>query len=118
MLNFSGIKNEKLRQLVSASESIKSLPEEQGQAMVDKMAALPESSVGPMVKVFEEEAKKIAAAKLAKGITPEIEQKKLEEKIVAVHKIKKDFECGVRVEEERVDQEAVLVAADELLKKL
>jgi len=55
---------------------------------------------------------------LAKGITPEIEQKKLEEKIVAVHKIKKDFECGVRVEEERVDQEAVLVAADELLKKL
>lgn len=118
MLDYSLITNEQLRQLVIRSESVNSLSEDQIQAMVNKMALLPESGTTAMIAVFEKEQQKIQNAKTAKGIPPEIEQKRLDEKISAVAGIKREFETGVKVETERVDQEATLMAAEELLKDL
>lgn len=118
MLDYSLITNEKLRQLVIRSESVNSLPEDKVRALVNKMALLTEPSITAMIAVFEKEQLKIQNAKLAKGITPEIEQKRLDEKISALAGIKREFETGVKVETERTDQETTLMAAEELLKDL
>lgn len=118
MANFAVIQNEKLRDLIIRSESINSLPEDKRQQMIDKIALLQEAGVNAMIAILEQEQAKISAAKLAKGITPEIEHQQMQKKIVEVVAIKREFETGVRVELERVDREETLKAAEDLLRNL
>ena len=118
MPNYDHIKNEKLRQLVKASESIHSLPEEEAQAMIDQISVLPEEGQTAMLSTLEEEQKAIQEAKAAKGITPEQELRELEENMEKVSTVKRDFESSVRKINEQKDREESDKEAEELLKKI
>ena len=118
MPNYDNIKNEKLRQLVTLSESIHSQPEEVAQAMIDQIAALPEEGQTAMITAMEDEQKAIQEAKAAKGITPEQEIRDIEENMAKVSTIKRDFESSVRKINEEKEREESDKEAEDLLKKL
>jgi len=100
MIDFDLIKNGQLRLLVVASESINSLPEADAQSMVEHIAQLPKEGEDAMIKALANEQEQIAAAKRAKGITPEMERQQVEKNMQRLFAIKKDFERTVRKENE------------------
>ncbi len=115
MVNYSIIQNEHLRQLVILSESIHSLPADQLEVMIQRIAALPEEGQLALIKTLEDEQQKIKAAKLAKGITPEMELKQMEENSLKVTAIKYEFETGVRKENEKIDAKQSEEEAEKLI---
>jgi hypothetical protein len=112
------IYNEKLRELVKASESIHSLSEDDAQDMVNQIAALPEDGQAEMIKALESEQNAIQEAKIAKGITPEQEIRQLDEAIAQVGTIKRDFESSVRRYNEEVARKQESQEAEDLLKEI
>lgn len=118
MINYDLIKNEKLRRLVIASESMQSLPEPEIQKMVERMAALPEAGQQQIIASLEKEQEQISKVKLAMGITPEVEVAELEEKIQKVNLIKKTLENTIRHEQEQAANNESEEAAEDVLKTL
>lgn len=118
MVNYDPIKNNELRDLVAASESIRSMKENEIQQWVENIAALPAEAQEEMVKVLREEQEQIRKEKQAKGITPETEQAELEQKMRKIYAIKKNFEAVVRKEHEKNESAQADTAAETLLKKL
>jgi len=118
MISYDLIKNTELRLLVTASESIHSLPEDQIQAMIQKIAALPPKGELEMIAALKDEQEQIQKSKLARGITPEVEQANNQENMKKVYRIKKDFQTVVRVEDEKVETTKDNAAAEEILTQL
>ena len=118
MIDFDLIKNAQLRLLVAASESINSLPEDQAQAMVERIAQLPAEGEQAMIKALTDEQNQILKAKRARGITPEMEQQQLEQNMQKIVAIQKDFEHVVRQENEKLEIDASEKAAEDILKKI
>lgn len=118
MPQYDSIKNENLRMLVMSSESIHSLPEEQSQAMINQIAALDDNGQAALTATLEDEQKQIAAAKRAKGITPEMEMAQISENMAKVSAIKRDFEMAVLKENEREETVQSEAAAEDILKKI
>lgn len=118
MVDYSLIKNEKLRQLVMLSESINSLEDAALETIIERISALPEEGEKEMIKALEDEQGQIKAAKLAKGITPEIEMEQLEEKKLQVVAVTHDLDKTVRVEHEKVEVAETASAAEDLIKNL
>lgn len=112
------IYNEKLRELVKASESIHSLTENDAQDMVNHIAALPQDGQAEMIRALESEQKAIQEAKVAKGITPEVEMRRLDEAIAQVGTIKRDFESSVRKYNEELERKHEDQAAEDLLEEI
>lgn len=77
MINFDLIKNMELRLLVTASESINSLPTRDVEVMVSRIAALPVEGQLEMIDALRDEREQVRAAKLARGITPEVEAQQI-----------------------------------------
>lgn len=77
MLNFDLIKNMELRLLVTASESINSLPSKDVQVMVSRIAALPVEGQLEMIDALRDEREQVMSAKLARGLTPEVEAQQI-----------------------------------------
>jgi len=118
MPQYDLIQNEQLRILVMASESIHSLPEDEEQSMIERIAALDENSQAAMIKTLEDEQRQIAAAKRAKGITPEMELAQISESMSKVAAIKHDFEMAVLKENEREESQKSEQAAEDILKDI
>ncbi len=115
---FDVIENEMLRRLVMASESIASLPAADMEAMVKRIAALPVDGQMALMQTLQQEQEAIAAAKAAKGITPEMEAKLLEENVKQLTGVKREFEKAVRTEQEHEDAINSDKAADDLLQQM
>lgn len=77
MINFDLIKNMELRLLVTASESINSLSAQDIEVMVSRIAALPVEGQLEMIDALRDEREQARAAKLARGITPEMEAQQI-----------------------------------------
>ncbi len=118
MADYDLIKNTELRLLVTASESIRSLKEQEIQQWVERIAALPPEGERAMLVALRDEQEQIRKAKLAKGITPEMERAEREKKMEKVYAIKKDFEKVVRIENEKTANNESSAEAESLLKKL
>jgi hypothetical protein len=118
MLQYDPITNERLRRLVMASESIHSLPEENVRQMVMQIANLDSSGESALIQTLEDEQRQIAAAKRAKGLTPEMELARINENMAKMSKIKHDFEMSVLKENDREETQKSAQAADELLKNI
>lgn len=101
-----------------ASESIHSLPEDDAQAMIDQIAALPDEGQTAMAAALEDEQRMIEEAKKAKGISPEQEIREIEENMAKVSEIKRDFESSVRRINEKKEKDESDKAAEELLKEI
>lgn len=121
MADYSKIKNERLRQLVMLSESIHSQEEAEIQMMIDRVAELPPEGQEAMIAALEEEQKQIRAAKLAKGITPEMEMKEmkeLEKNSLKLANIKHDFDAAVLGIKKEKEQKESGAAAENILKNI
>jgi hypothetical protein len=112
------IQNEQLRMLVMASESIRSLREDDIQKMVAQIANLNPEAQAAMITVLEDEQSQIMAAREAKGITPEMSAHAIQENTAKVYGIRRDFEMSVQKENERPATEESSRAAEDILKKL
>lgn len=77
MINYDLIKNMELRLLVTASESINSLPAPNIEVMVSRIAALPVEGQLEMIDALRDEREQVRAAKLARGLTPEVEAQQI-----------------------------------------
>lgn len=118
MPDYQPIRSERLRTLVMASESIQSLPDEQVQMMITQIAALDDNGQSAMIATLEDEQRQIAAAKRARGITPEMELAQINENMAKVSAIKHDFEMSVLKENEREEVAQSDKAAEDLLKNI
>ena len=118
MVDYSVIKNEKLRQLVMISESIASLDEAGILAMVKQIAQLPEEGQTAMINALEDEQKQIRAAKIAKGITPEKELEKVTIQAQKVAFANRSFDRVVRQEDEKAERLATDANAEDLITSL
>lgn len=118
MIDFNLIKNSELRLLVAASESVNSQTEKQIQTMVGKIAALTAEGQQKMIAALRDEQAQIQKSKLARGITPEVEQASLQQNMNKIYKIKKDFETVVRVEDEKVETSKSDADAEAILQQL
>lgn len=118
MIDYNLIKNTELRLLVTASESINSQTEEQIRAMVGKIAVLAPEGQQKMIAALKDEQAQIQKSKLARGITPEVEQAHLQQNMKKIYKIKKDFETVARVEDEKIETAKSDADADAILQQL
>jgi len=118
MAYYYTIQNERLRMLVMASESIHSLPEEDVQRMVSQISNLNEDGEAAMVATLEDEQRQIAAAKRARGITPEMELATINDNMAKVAAIKHDFEMAVLRENDREEREKSTAAAEDILRDI
>jgi len=118
MPQYDPIRNERLRTLVMASESIHSLPEQDVQKMVAQISTLDESGQAALTATLEDEQRQIAAAKRARGITPEMELAQINDNMAKVSSIKHDFEMAVLKENEREESQKSEQAAEDLLKNI
>lgn len=118
MVNYDIIKNPELRLLVAASESIHSLDETEIQQWVERIAVLPPEGEMQMLTALRDEQKQISEAKLAKGITPEMDLAQTQENLKQVTAIKKDFDMVVLKENERVSKQESEIAATNLLNNI
>jgi len=118
MLNYNPIQNESLRTLVMLSESIHSLPEDAVQNMVAQIANLDVDGQKALIATLEDEQKQIAAAKAAKGITPEMEMKQIKENSAKIAAIKRDFEMTVARERQGEEAAAAGAQAENLLRDI
>ncbi len=116
MIDYSKIKNEKLRQLVLLSESIQSQSEEAIQVMVERVAELPEEGEDLMIASLEDEQNQIRAIKNAKEITPEMEIEQLNQNNQKILAAKRHLEKVVRSENEKNERTQVNGVADDLRK--
>jgi hypothetical protein len=118
MAYYYTIQNERLRMLVMASESIHSLADADVQEMVAQISDLNDDGEAAMIATLEDEQRQIAAAKRARGITPEMELATINDNMAKVAKIKHDFEMAVLRENEREESEKSNAAAESLLKNI
>jgi hypothetical protein len=118
MAYYYTIRNERLRMLVMASESIHSLGDEDVQRMVSQISNLNDDGEAAMISTLEDEQRQIAAAKRARGITPEMELAQINDNMAKVSAIKHDFEMAVLRENEREETEKSSSAADDILKSI
>lgn len=118
MLNYDLIKNERLKLLVMVSESINSLPAEEIQKMIEKIAAAPEEIQKEIMASLEAEQKEIQKTKLAIGITPEMEKREIEEQMQKITTIKKGLEHVVHEEEQKNEARDAQLKAEAVLNKL
>lgn len=118
MAYYYTIPNERLRMLVMASESIHSLDDEDVQRMVSQISTLNEDGEAAMISTLEDEQRQIAAAKRARGITPEMELAQISENMAKVSAIKHDFEMAILRENEREESEQSSAAAESILQDI
>jgi hypothetical protein len=112
------IKNDRLRELTMLSESINTLPEDDVQKVVEQIAALDTDAQNAMIATLEDEQKQIAAAKLAKGITPDVELAQIKENSVRLASVKRDFDMTVARENQNQEAIAAAAEADNLLSEI
>jgi hypothetical protein len=110
------IPNERLRMLVMASESIHSMREDDVQKMITQIAALDEDSQDAMIETLEDEQRQIAAAKRARGITPEMELAQINKDMAKLSAIEHEFEMAIAKESARADREESEKKAEEIIK--
>jgi len=115
MAYYYTIQNERLRMLVMASESIHSLPDEEVQKMVAQISNLNADGEAAMIATLEDEQRQIAAAKRARGITPEMELAAIKDNMAKVAAIKHEFEMAILRENEREETEKSNAAAENIL---
>ena len=110
------IENERLRMLVMASESIHSMAEDDVQKMVAQIAVLDEDGQDALVETLENEQRQIAAAKRARGITPEMELAQINENMAKLSAIEHEFEMAMAKENARAEREESGKEAEEIIK--
>lgn len=112
------IQNEQLRMLVMMSESIHSMPVRDIQKMVAQISNLTEDGQMAMITALEDEQKQIAAARLARGITPEVQMRALQSNTAKVNAIGRDLEMSVRKEDRRRQAAEAEKAAEDILREI
>lgn len=117
-MNYDSIKNSRLKALVMASESIHSLPEAALAQMIARIAAMPEVGQVQLIAALEDEQKQIQAAKLAKGITPEVEMQNLKEGTSKLIQVERKFDGDVRKYREDKAQAQDEAQAENLIKSI
>jgi ABC-type protease/lipase transport system fused ATPase/permease subunit len=106
MVDFSIINNEKLRELVMASKSIMSLPENDLQTMVERISQMPPEGEN----AFMEALQKDAAPPEKIGL--------LQRSIEKLKQIKKKLTGGILKIKEKSEEKIDQTAADNLLKNI
>lgn len=118
MLNYSGIKNDHLRELIMHSESIHAQPENVAQEIINNIAVLDPAKEQETIMMFESEQKEIQNSKLARGITPEMEIQYIEQNEKKLTEINKEFDTNVRKYKEDKSEKEDELAAEDLLNQL
>lgn len=118
MLQFDHIKNKELSELAKLSESIRALPEAEGQKLLDSLNSLPEEGQKAILDTFREEQLAIQQAKAEKGITPEKELADIKAKTARVKAIKHEFETKVRTIKEKKEKTKSDTAAEQALEEI
>lgn len=100
------------------SESIHSLPEDAVQTMIAQIASLDAGGQRAMIATLEDEQRQIAAAKAAKGITPDMEIERIKENAAQMSSIRRDFDMTVARERQREEALAAGAEAENLLRDM
>ncbi len=106
MIDYDIIQNQELRLLVTASESINSLPSDEIQVMVGKISLLPEDGQKEMIAALQDERMQAQAAMSARGITPEMEMEKVKASTSALAAASRGFYAEVNQAKEESAQKA------------
>jgi hypothetical protein len=112
------IQDERLRMLVMASESIHSLSEDDIQKVINQIAGLEEDGQEALTTTLEDEQRQIAAAKRAKGISPEMELAQINESMTRLTTLEHEFETAVARENERAEREESGREAEEIINNI
>lgn len=118
MLNYSGIKNDHLRELIIHSESIHAQPENVAQEIINNIAVLDPGKEQQTIMMFEAEQNEIQKSKLAQGITPEMEIQYIEQNEKKLTEINKEFDTNVRKYKEDKSEKEDEIEAEDLLNQL
>ena len=118
MSEFNIIKNEKLRQLVELSESIRDLSEKDRKKMLVSITKLSEEGQKAMIEALTEEQQAIMQAKAKRDITPEKEIEEIKAKTEEIKNIKHTLETNVRKISEKKEKNKSDQVAEEALKEL
>ncbi|MCC7196911.1 hypothetical protein IT413_01805 [Candidatus Peregrinibacteria bacterium] len=118
MLDYSRIKNDRLKELIMHSESIHAQPENVAQEIINNIAALDPEKEQESIQMFESEQKEIQSAKLARGITPDMEIQYIEQNQKKLTEINKEYDTGVRKYQEEKTQKQDEKEAEDLLNQL
>jgi len=113
-MDYSKIKNPKLRELAAASKSIKSMPADQAEQMLREIAKIPPEGEAELIQAFENEQVKLA--EIAEASQPSRED--MVASIDKLKQIKKKFTGDVLKEHESADAAITAQEATDLLKKL
>ena len=116
MPHYYNIPDEQLRMLVMASESLHSLAEDDLQRTINQIAELPGDGQEAMIETLENEQRQIAAAKRAKGITPEMELAQINSSMAKLTVIEHEFEMALAKENSRAEREESDKQAEEIIK--
>lgn len=121
MVDYSLIKNEKLRTMVMESESIHTLAEAEIQAMVGKIAKLNPEGEQAFLEALENEKQEVERAKAGEQIDPEeatVMMQKVQENDQKLTNVIRSFDTFVRGTREESVREVENQQAEELLKLL
>lgn len=106
MVNYDLIKNTELRLLVTASESINSLPSPVIGEWIVKIANLPEGGQKEMISALRDEQLKMRSSKLERHITAEMEMQQIQKSAAALNACSQGFFAEVSKTNEKVSQNA------------
>ncbi len=95
MADYTVIKNTELRLLVSASESINSLPSDQLYLMVARIADLTEEGERQMITALRDEWEKVAASRKEKNTTPAMEMENIRKSSAQLALVSRGFDQEV-----------------------
>lgn len=118
MPDYSKIEDEHLRHLLMESESIRSRPETEIQTIIEGIAALDPAKQKEIAAVLEEEQKRVEEAKLAKGITPEMEIQEIEKNENKLMEIKHEYDNSIRKYREEKSKKEDGLEAEKILELL
>ncbi len=118
MLDYSRIKNDRLRELIMHSESIHAQPENVAQEIINNIAMLDPAKEQQTIMMLEEEQKEIQNSKLAKGITPEMEIQYIELNQKKLTEINKAYDTDIRKYKEEKSEKQDEKEAEDLLNQL
>lgn len=106
MVDYAIIKNTELRLLVSASESINSLPSDKLHVMVGRIADLTEEGETQMIAALRDEREKVAASRKEKNTTPIMEMQKIRKSSEQLALAARGFESELNQARESVVQQS------------
>lgn len=109
MVNFDLITNMELRLLATASETINTMPDEDAQLMVNRVAQLDSEGQKKFIQALRDERLNGWEIKEKLGITPEVQMKTLEDNRILLSQIEKNFAKDIlAIDERRAESDSTL----------